>query len=249
MFVVNGLASQFAMSTSREAKVLNKYFPSLCSAVSDPLKLAEELYGERLISKSHFLSLRETEDGRESPTSKRHQAAVKLLTAVDMTLSKDATVLRALIDILKECLNDNGIAAESVRAMEIEYAPDGQEADFVSIQHARMVLVKHMNIIASVMTDVSRVSQELASQNIVSDRLVEEVKLLLPVTSRHRDNPELKNAQKLLESVQDEVLLDPGKFAVLIGVLKDNPSTDQSVVALMEAEYCEFIYSSHNYHV
>ncbi len=227
---------------SREVNVLDKYFPSLCSAVSDPLKLAEELYGERLISKSHFHSLRETEDGRESPTSKRHQAAIKLLTAVDMTLSKDATVLRALIDILKECLNDNGIAAESVRAMEIEYAPEG-EADFVSIQHARMVLVKHMNIIASVMTDVSRVSQELASQNIVSDRLVEEVKLLLPVTSRHRDNPELKNAQKLLESVQDEVLVDPGKFAVLIGVLKDNPSTDQSVVALMEAEYCEFIYS------
>ncbi len=228
--------------TSREVKVLEKYFLSLCSAVSDPLQLARELYTEKLIAKPQALGLKESEEGRESPTSKRHQAAIKLLTAVDMALSKDATLLRGLIDILKYCLNDNGIAAEYVRAMEIDYTAKGEE--YVSIQHARMVLVKHMNNVASVMSDVSRIGEELVSMHIVSDQKLQEVRLLLPLTrqSAVKNNPEImENAQTLIRSVQNEVKHDPRKFAVLIGVLKDNSTTDQNVVALMEAEYCELV--------
>ena len=230
------------MMTSREVKVLDKYFLPLCSAVSDPLQLAYELYTEKLVAKpAQALGLKESEEGRESPTSKRHQAAIKLLTAVDMSLSKDATILRALIDVLKYCLNDNGIAAEIVRAMEIDYSAQGDE-EYVSIQHARMVLVKHMNNVASVMSDVSRIGEELVSRHIISDQTVQEVRLLLPATRQSlRNNPEMENAEKLMKNVQNEVLHDPRKFAVLIGVLKDNPSTDQNVVALMEAEYCELI--------
>ena len=231
--------------TSREVSVLSKYFSSLCSAVSDPLQLADELYAERLIPHPRVLGLIQAEDGRESPSSKRHQAAVKLLTAVDMSLSKDATVLKSLIEVLKDCQNDNGITAESVRAMEIDYYAGGE--DFVSIQHSRMVLVKHMNNIASVMTDVSRISEELVSRNIITDQIAQDVRSMLPVT-KYNYNPEFENANKVLESVQQAVLLDPGKFAVLIGVLKDNPSTDQNVVALMEAEYCKQIRILNNYY-
>ena len=39
--------------------------------------------------------------------------------------------------------------------------------------------------------------------------------------------------------VQDEVAKDPRKFAVFVGILKDNPSTDQAIISLMEAEYCK----------
>lgn len=223
------------MANTREVGVLEKYFSSLCTAVTDPFRLADELHAESLVPSPSSIGLTPSEDG---PTSKRRQAAMKLLTVVDRALCKDASVLRILIDVLKECLNDSGITAESVRAMELEYSSEGE--DFVSIQHAHTVLFTHMNIIASVMTDVVRVAKELANRNILSDQAVCEVQSMLPaVTGYNAPNPELENAKKLLNVVQEEVLMEPGKFAVLIGVLKDNPGTDQNVIAMMEAEYCK----------
>ena len=220
---------------SREARVLTKHFSALCRAVTDPLQLSKDFYAEGLISKPFKLDV---DSGRESPSLKRHQAAVKLLTAVDMSLSKDSTKLGVLILVLKNCLNDNGRAAEAIRAMEIEYGGKGEQ--FVSIQHARTVMMKHMNNIAAVMTDVAiyRIGEELLCRHVITEPLLEEIKGFLPVNGLNND-PEVENATKLLRNIHAQIVANPAKFAILIAVLKDDPSTDQNVVAVMEAEYCK----------
>ena len=218
---------------SREARVLTKHFSALCCAVTDPLQLSKDFYAEGLISKPFKLDV---DSDRESPSLKRHQAAVKLLTAVDMSLSKDATKLGVLILVLKNCLNDNGRAAEAIRAMEIEYGGKGEQ--FVSIQHARTVMMKHMNNIAAVMTDVARIGEELLCRHVITEPVLEEIKGFLPVNGLN-NHPEVENATKLLRNIHAQIVADPAKFAILIAVLKDDPLTDQNVVAVMEAEYCK----------
>ena len=228
------------MSCSREGKVLRKYCPALRHAITDPAQIAEELCTEGIIPVeiSQELKVQEEKNGRESPSIKRQQAAVKLLTAVDQAIAKDASKMDILIKVLKECLNDNGRAAEAVRTMEIDYAGSTKE-DFVSIQHARTVMVKHLNNIAAVITDAGRIADELCDKGIITEWVLEDIKKTLPVNG-HNDRVVLESVSKLLQTIEYEVAVNPGKFPVLIAILKDDPSTSQDVVALMEAEYCKF---------
>lgn len=227
------------MNFSREGKVLRKYFGSLCHAISDPSQLAEELYAEGIIPRelSHELKAQQEDNGRESPSTKRQQAAVKMLSAVDQAIAKDASMMATLIQVLKETLQDNGRAADAVRTMELEY---GNLDDYVSIQHARMVMVKHMNNIAAVITDAGRIADVLCDHGIISERSLEDIKKTLPRNGNSADSNLLASVSHLLTSIELQVNSDPGKFPVLLAVLKDDPSTAQDVVALVEAEYCKF---------
>lgn len=229
------------MNSSREGRVLRKYFSSLCRAITDPSQLAEELHAEGIIpvEVSHELKVQYEDNGRESPSTKRQQAAVKMLSAVDQAIATDASRMATLIQVLKDCLNDNGRAAEAVRTMEIEYG-GGVDEDFVSIQHARTVMVKHMNNIAAVITDAGRIADMLCDQGIISQRSLDDIKKILP-DNGNSDKTVIASVSQLLTSIESQVNLDPGKFPVLIAVLKDDPSTAQDVVALLEAEYCKYV--------
>ena len=226
-------------SSSREGRVLNKYFGDLCRAISDPTRLAEDLSAEGIIPSelSEELKVLEKKNGRESPSAKRQQAAVKMLSAVDQAVAKDASKMTILIQVLKDFLNDNGRAAEAVRTFEIDYR--GSNEDFVSIQHARKVIMKHMNNIAAVITDAGRIADELYVKGIINEKSLEDVKCTLPEGRNSNDRAAMESVSKLLKAIELQVALDPGKFPVLIALLKDDPSTAQDVVAILEAEYCE----------
>ena len=232
---------------SREIRVLRKYFDSLCRAISDPVQLAADLQAEGIISKD--ISLELSESGRagdgdeESPRTQRQRAAVKMLSAVDQSIAKDASMMSSLIQVLKESLNDNGRAYEAVRSMEVELNGGGTTNDFISIQHARKVMVRHMNNIAAVITDAGRIADALHEQGIITERSLDDIKQSLPENNAlsHNNSELLASVSRLLMSVESQVHRDPGKFPVLIAVLKDDPSTEQSVIALLEAEYCKLL--------
>uniref|UniRef100_A0A1X7V698 Uncharacterized protein n=1 Tax=Amphimedon queenslandica TaxID=400682 RepID=A0A1X7V698_AMPQE len=229
---------------NREIRVLRKYFDSLCRAISDPLQLAGDLQGEGIISEDEYSELRVSwtggaDDGEEEgPRTQRQRAAVKMLSAVDQSIAKDASIMSSLIQVLKENLNDNGRAYEAVRSMEVDLNGGGATDDFISIQHARKIMVKHMNNIAAVITDAGRIADSLHDQGIITERSLDDIKQSLPESNGlGHDKSALASISRLLMSVESQVGRDPGKFPVLIAVLKDDPSTDQNVIALLEAEY------------
>lgn len=230
---------------SREIRVLRKHFDSLCRAISDPLQLAVDLQGEGIISEDEYSELRVSwtggaDDGEEEegPRTQRQRAAVKMLSAVDQSIAKDASIMSTLIRVLKENLNDNGRAYEAVRSMEVDLNGGGDTNDFVSIQHARTIMVKHLNNIAAVITDAGRIADALHDQGILTERSLDDIKQSLPETNGlGHDKSALASISRLLMSVESQVGRDPGKFPVLIAILKDDPSTDQNVIALLEAEY------------
>lgn len=237
------MSSSSSSSSSREIRVLRKHFNSLCHAISDPVQLAAELQSEGIIPSQVTEELfgRDEDDLEESPRTLRQRAAVKMLSAVDQSIAKDASMMSTLIQVLKETLNDNGRAYEAVRRMEVELNGEGAKDDFISIQHARRVMVRHMNNIAAVITDAGRIAHALHEQGIISEKSLEDIEQSLPQNNGHSHNSSalLASVSQLLMSVESQVNQDPGKFPVLIAVLKDDPSTEQSVIALLEAEYCK----------
>lgn len=226
---------------SREADVLENNFNSLCSAIQDPLKVAEELYAEELVS-SHFVDDLRARAGGDwdvhGPDVTRRKAAVKLLTAVDQQVSRDATKLHVLLSVLKDCLRRDGRAAEAVQAMEKDYGQEGDQ--LVSIQHARTVLRLHLNSVASTMTvaEIHRAGQDLLTKSVLKQPTLDDIVKTM-YSSAIDKRVIVEQATRLVGVVQDEIAKDPRNFAVFVGILKDNPSTDQTIVALMEAEYCK----------
>jgi hypothetical protein len=222
---------------SRESRVLSSYFKELCYAISDPIQVADELSSEGIIPVEFVQEMKQQDQaGTASFSTKRQQSAIKMLSVVDQAISRDASRLTTLIQVLKDCLNDNGRAAEAVRSMEVElYGRRGAgDGEYVSILQARTVIRKHMNNIASVITDIRRIAEDLYDNEIISHKQLDDIIMTIP---HNGDRTLIEYTSRLLEYVEGRVERDPGRFPVVMAVLKDDPSTDQNVVALMEAEY------------
>ena len=122
--------------------------------------------------------------------------------------------------------------------MKKDYGHDDDE--LVSIQHARTVLRTHLNSVGSMMTltEIHRVGQQLLTRGVIKQPVLDDITKILS-SSKIDKRVILEQSSKLVGMVQDEIAKDPRKFAIFVGILKDDPSTDQTIVALMEAEYCK----------
>ena len=166
---------------SREADVLENHFNSLCSAIQDPLKVAEDLYADELLS-SHFMEEMRSQAGADwstqGPDVNRRKAAIKLLTAVDQQVARDATKLQVLLTTLTDCLRNDGRAAETVLAMKKDYGHERD--DLVSIQHARTVLRTHLNSVASMITaEIHQVGHQLLAMSVIKQPILDDIKKML----------------------------------------------------------------------